>query len=153
MTEPESRELVELDAEECATLLALEPVGRVAVAGADGAPEIVPVNFALRDGDPVFHSHDGLLLDRLLGKPVSLQVDRFDWFHRTGWSVLVTGVAELVDPEDAELVEAADGERDEHDLDTWVAWEHPRLVRVRTQRITGRRIELHQIPLDGRGYL
>lgn len=144
---PDERELVELDDEECATLLALEAVGRLAVGHAGAAPEVVPVNFVVRDGDPVFRSHDGVLLDHVLGAPVSLQVDRFDWFHRTGWSVLVRGVAGLLEPEEFERLPGDD------DLDPWVPGDQPRLVRIRTERVTGRRIELHQIPLDGRGYL
>jgi len=81
--------------------------------------------------------------------PVSLQVDRFDWFHRTGWSVLVHGVAELVDPDLAgALIEEGDDT-----LDTWAPGDQPVLVRVRVEYLSGRRIELQQIPLDGRGYL
>jgi len=145
----EDRELVELDERECSTLLALESVGRVAVGNATEAPDVVPVNFVVCDGDPVFRSHDGVLLDRIVGSHVSLQVDRFDWFHRVGWSVLVAGVGELLDPMEAERLLGSGLD----DLDPWVPGDQPRLVRVRVRRITGRRIELHQVPLDGRGYL
>ncbi|MEI2653510.1 MAG: pyridoxamine 5'-phosphate oxidase family protein [Microthrixaceae bacterium] len=145
----EDRDLVELDEDECATLLVLESVGRLAVGDATAAPDVVPVNFVVRDGDPVFRSHPGVLLDRVLSSPVSLQVDRFDWFHRTGWSVLVHGVAELVDPDLAgALIEEGDDT-----LDTWAPGDQPVLVRVRVEYLSGRRIELQQIPLDGRGYL
>jgi nitroimidazol reductase NimA-like FMN-containing flavoprotein (pyridoxamine 5'-phosphate oxidase superfamily) len=146
----EDRELVELDADECDALLALESVGRLAVQHPDEAPDVVPVNFVIRAGDPVFRSHDGVLLDRVLGAPVSLQIDRFDWFHRTGWSVLVKGVGELVDPSEWS---AATGPEDDEEPDPWVPGSQPRVVRLRAERITGRRIELHQLPTDGRGYL
>lgn len=143
----ERRELVTLDPAECATLLALETVGRLAAPHPSDGPDVIPVNFVLRDGDPVFRTHDGVILDRILGQRVSLQVDRFDWFHRTGWSVLVRGVAELDE-------ETADGSADpRRDPDTWLPGDQPRLVRIRADRVTGRRIELHQVPLDGRGYL
>jgi nitroimidazol reductase NimA-like FMN-containing flavoprotein (pyridoxamine 5'-phosphate oxidase superfamily) len=147
----EDRELVELDPSECATLLEVESVGRVAVAHEGEGPDVVPVNYVVRDGHPIFRSHDGVLLSRLLGAQVSLQVDRFDWFHRIGWSVLARGVAELVAPDEAERM------RSESDAapapDPWVPGDQPHLVRVRVERITGRRIELHQDALDGRGYL
>jgi len=152
MTAPgtdDDREIVELDEESCRTLLGLEVVGRLGVGTPDASPDIVPVNFVVRAGDPVFRSHDGVLLRRVLGARVSLQVDRVDWFHRTGWSVLVQGVAEPVAPEDAAAL-LADGD---DDLDTWLPDDDLVLVRIRADRVSGRRIELHQAPLDGRGYL
>ena len=144
---PDERELVELDADDCAALLALESVGRVAVAaGSDEGPDVVPVNFILRDGAPVFRCHDGVVLDRLLTSPVSLQVDRFDWFHRTGWSVVVRGTAALIDS--AEVAEL-DGD----EPDTWIPTDDTLWVRITPARVSGRRIVLHQVPLDHRGYL
>jgi len=148
MDPTEDRQLVELDTDECASLLTLEAVGRLAVGNGDEAPDVVPVNFVVRDGDPVFRSHGGVLLERVLQSPVSLEVDRFDWFHRTGWSVLVRGVAQLVDPAETDDVLTGDD-----DLDTWVPGDQPLLVRIRVERMTGRRIVLDQVPLDGRGYL
>jgi nitroimidazol reductase NimA-like FMN-containing flavoprotein (pyridoxamine 5'-phosphate oxidase superfamily) len=138
------RELVSLDISECLRLLKLDRIGRLATAGrTQSAPEVVPVNYIL-DGDrPVLRTHDGEILDHALAHPVSLQVDRFDWFHRSGWSVLVQGRAELVRPT-AEL---------QSRLDTWAPGPQPRFVRITPDHITGRLIELHQRPLDPEGYL
>jgi nitroimidazol reductase NimA-like FMN-containing flavoprotein (pyridoxamine 5'-phosphate oxidase superfamily) len=138
------RELVSLDVAECLRLLELDRIGRLATAaGTAMAPDVVPVNYVL-DGDrPVVRTHDGAILDQALALPVSLQVDRFDWFHRTGWSVLVQGRAEIIRP----TVEV------QSRLDSWAPGPQPRFVRITPQRITGRLIDLHQRPLDAAGYL
>jgi nitroimidazol reductase NimA-like FMN-containing flavoprotein (pyridoxamine 5'-phosphate oxidase superfamily) len=140
-SEEADRELVELTLEECLGLLGMERIARLATSR-DGAPDVVPVNFVLREGAPVFRTHEGTILRRALGNEVALQVDRFDWFHRTGWSVLVRGRAELV-------VVAEVGEAPE----PWVPGDKPWLVRIEPTLVTGRRINLHQQPLDSWGYL
>jgi uncharacterized protein len=138
------RELVTLDDSECLTLLRLEAIGRLATTTSTAtAPDVVPVNYAL-DGDrPVLRTHDGEILQQAMAHPVSLQVDRFDWSHRAGWSVLVQGRAEIVQPT-AEV---------EGRLDSWAPGPQPRFLRITPERITGRRIELHQRPLNAEGYL
>ena len=140
---PDERELVELARDECLSLLALELVGRVATASEDGAPDVVPVNYVLHEGAPIFRTHDGTALERLQRGPVSFEVDRFDWFHHTGWSVLVQGVAKVVALEEVSGLE----------LESWAPGRQMRFVRIEPTRITGRRIELHQDPTDAAGYL
>lgn len=138
------RELVELDIEECMTLLAAEAIGRLAVARGDDGPDVVPVNFAL-DGDrPVFRCHPGVVAHHVIGSRVALQVDRFDWYHRTGWSVLVKGVALAVAPSEVAVGAA---------VDTWAERDGAVLVRVETDHVSGRRIEFDLPALDERGYL
>ncbi len=141
------RELVTLERDECLALLDLEPIGRLACASTPGeGPEVVPVNFSLRNGIVRFRTGDGELLQRVLDQPVSLEVDRFDWYHRTGWSVLVSGRATLVtDSEERELHEGR--------IQTWAPGARPHVVAIDVATISGRRIELHQRPLDGAGYL
>ena len=41
----------------------------------------------------VFRTGEGHKFEHLLESPVSVQVDRFDWYRRAGWSILVQGVA------------------------------------------------------------
>ena len=87
--------LSELSTEQCLSLLATQPVGRLALSNPGGAPLVVPVNFVV-DGDAiVFRTDPGLKLRLLDRGPVSFQVDFVDPYHRRGWSVLVTGVASL----------------------------------------------------------
>jgi hypothetical protein len=140
----DDREIVAIELDECLVLLGLEALGRVASQAGDGPPDVFPVNFVLRDGSPVFRTHDGSPLAHLHGRPVTLQVDEFDWFHRTGWSVLVQGRAELVD---ATEVTGLD------DIDSWAPGTQPTYVRIVPTRISGRRIVLHQLPVDSWGYL
>ena len=139
-----ARALVELGEDECYELLARESIGRLACASDDGAPDVVPVNFVLRGGAVWFRAHDGCVLEHVVERPVSLQVDRIDWSHHVGWSVLVHGVAELVDTA-AEVAET---------IDTWAPGDHPRLVCIVPTGITGRRIAIPETPdQSGGGYL
>ena len=94
-------------------------------------------------GAPIFRTHRSQILDRTLSGPVTLQADRIDWAHRTGWSVMVQGAAELVDPADL------DGDVP----DSWLPGDQDCFVRVAPERVTGRRIVLHQDAADERGYL
>jgi hypothetical protein len=82
-----------LDVDECLVLLRWETIGRLAYAQRGEPPIVVPVNFVLVDDDIIFRSHDGPKLDAIREQPVSLQADRYHWYQRTGWSVLVRGVA------------------------------------------------------------
>ena len=137
---------VELTEAECFELLDSQPVGRLAVARPDGPPMVVPVNYR-RDGRAIlFRTGPGLkvLLLRQSGS-VSFQVDAIDWFHRTGWSVLVHGTA----------YEATHWETDHLDLESWTAGDKPTWVRIVTTVVTGRRIEPAELdwPGDPRGYL
>jgi len=137
------RELVELNREECLSLLRGEFVGRIASSVAGGAPIVVPVNFVMDGDDPVYRTRHADSIPHLLGSPVSFQVDRLDPSHRTGWSVLVHGVAELASDSDAGLLHVV----------PWAPGERSVFIRVAAKAITGRRIELHLESLDGRGYL
>ena len=94
-----------LDREECLVLLRWESVGRLAV-GRDGfAPVVVPVNFVL-DGDTIlFRTDAGDTALRLFEGPASFQVDRFDWYRRIGWSVLLQGTAQLLTGDEADALD------------------------------------------------
>ena len=102
-TEAEAHEIIELSVEECLELLATQPVGRVAVSSPGGAPHVVPVNYRMHGEAIVFRSDPGLKIELLRRGPVSFQVDWIDWHQRTGWSVLVQGVAAEVDDHGPEV--------------------------------------------------
>jgi len=109
-------------------------VGRVAVI-AGGRPVVLPVNYAMDGDDVVFRTAEGTKLDAAVrGAPVAFEIDHTDRLYRTGWSVLVSGRAEVV-------TEAADLERvrrlplrpwSTHDTSNWIV--------IRAEEITGRRI-------------
>lgn len=132
-----------LDVDECLVLLRWEVIGRLAVAVPGQAPSVVPVNFVVDHGTIVFRSGAGEKHDHLVGQPVSLQVDRFDWYRRIGWSVLVQGVAHECDASELDDVELA----------PWAPGDMPYAIRIVPTSVTGRRLELSAALLDGRAYL
>src|SRR5664279_1587071 len=88
--------------DECLLLLAQTPVGRVAFIS-DGELVILPVNHAMDGGSIVFRTAAGTKLRAAESAAVvGFEVDGFEPGLREGWSVVVSGTAELV-LEDAEL--------------------------------------------------
>ena len=67
-------------------------------------PFVVPVNYVLSCDTVLFRTHPGTKLDALRRRPVAFQVDSIDEARRTGWSVLVQGIAHEASPHD--LVDA-----------------------------------------------
>jgi nitroimidazol reductase NimA-like FMN-containing flavoprotein (pyridoxamine 5'-phosphate oxidase superfamily) len=122
----------ELNQDECLRLLAKQKVGRLAVAEPGGAPHLVPVNYTLLRGSVVFRSAPGTKLRLLVTEPVTFEVDWSDDIGRTGWSVVVSGLA----------YEASDREIEVEDLrlSSWVERQNSRWVRLVPGSITGRRI-------------
>jgi uncharacterized protein len=64
---------------------------------------------------------------------VSVEVDDIDLFYRTGWSVLLTGKAQL-------LTGPADIEWASSRLQAWAPGRHPFLVKVPSTLMSGRRL-------------
>jgi uncharacterized protein len=78
-----------LGLEECLTLLASRPYGRIAYLDA-GAPSIVPVNHLVDGSTVVLRSLDGGKLGAaIFERPVAFELDDLDFVTRTGWSVIV----------------------------------------------------------------
>jgi nitroimidazol reductase NimA-like FMN-containing flavoprotein (pyridoxamine 5'-phosphate oxidase superfamily) len=60
-------------------------------------PVVLPVHFALLDGDIVWRSAQGTKLnDASAGFVVAFEVDRYDTDHKQGWSVMVQGLAHVI---------------------------------------------------------
>ena len=132
-----------LDPDECLVLLRWETVGRLAYCARGEAPIVVPVNFVVVDDSIIFRSDDGPKLDAIREGPVSLQVDRYHWYQRAGWSVLVRGVAHEVFVGD-----------DVPDPMPWAPGTKGHWVRIVPTAISGRRLELNlEAVLDARAYL
>jgi len=89
-----------LDEAECLSLLGSEPVGRIGLT-ASALPVVLPVNFVLEGRTIVFATEPGLKLDAARAHNVAcLEVDGYDRWAHTGWSVLATGrLAVIEDPE------------------------------------------------------
>lgn len=124
--------LRELSEPECKELLRAQRIGRVAWCDADG-PTMLPVNYR-SDGDQVVFRtspHTALARDFSPG-PAAFEVDAFDDFTQSGWSVLVRGRAELLErdslpPDDQRPEPWAEGTRNVY-------------VRIAADRVTGRRV-------------
>jgi nitroimidazol reductase NimA-like FMN-containing flavoprotein (pyridoxamine 5'-phosphate oxidase superfamily) len=142
MTNPRDPELVELDADECYRLLATHEIGRLGV-NAEHYPLIFPVNYALDRGVIVIRTHPGTKLTAAGHANVTFEVDEIDRRTRTGWSVLVRGLAEEVtSAHRAELVERTRASG----VQPWAPGEHGRWMRIIPQAISGRRIVPGELP-------
>ncbi len=122
--------LAELDRDECLELLASTPVGRVAYCDDEG-PVVIPVNHVVEGEDVLFRISGGSVMARRLGPVAAFQVDAFDDFRESGWSVLVRGRVSWVD---------LDGTPDEARPTPWAEGLRDLLVRITPTTITGRRL-------------
>lgn len=93
----------ELDRDDCLGLLQDEPVGRVALTSR-ALPVVLPVNFAMLDGDIVWRSAQGTKLnDASSGFVVAFEVDHYEPDHKRGWSVMIQGLAHVItEPDELE---------------------------------------------------
>jgi nitroimidazol reductase NimA-like FMN-containing flavoprotein (pyridoxamine 5'-phosphate oxidase superfamily) len=123
-----------LSALECETLLAHHSLGRVAVWSGEH-PAVLPVLYGLLDGDVVFRTAPGeKLIAATLGQEVVFEIDGVEPARRTGWSVNVVGRAELI-------VDRNDQARiSQISIEQWAGDYRDEYVRVRTERLSGRRI-------------
>ncbi|MBF8186197.1 pyridoxamine 5'-phosphate oxidase family protein [Nonomuraea sp. K274] len=126
------RNLKELSAADALRRLASVPLGRV-VFTRHALPAVRPVNHIVADGQIVIRSSTGTILSAevaALEAVVAFEVDELDAEERLGWSVVVTGVAQLVqDPEEAARFKSL--------LRPWVAAEMEQVIRIRPEIITG----------------
>lgn len=135
--------LEEIQKDECLQLLRAMAVGRIAVAMPGEAPLVVPVNYVVDGETVVFRSDEGSKVAALRVGPVAFETDFVDPVRRTGWSVLVRGVA----------YEATQWEIEHVGLESWVSGPKAHWVRIVPESITGRRIRVSDVALDSRGYL
>jgi len=131
-TDRHGLEVIGLD--ECLKLLASKPYGRLAYLDA-GSPAIVPVNHLVDGSSVVLRSLDGRkLAAAIVERPVAFELDDLDFVTRSGWSVVISGRAQIVEDEDAA--------RFEQWLDSWAVQPgmHTTWVRVVPHEVTGRRL-------------
>ena len=120
---------------DCFGLLQSAPLGRIGFV-ANGEVALLPVTFLVDGQDVVFRTAAGGKLSAIeVGHYVSFEVDSYDPAAGTGWSVLVNGLAEVVEPE----AEAA--RLDGLGLVSWGGKAADRVwIRIRPSSISGRRI-------------
>jgi nitroimidazol reductase NimA-like FMN-containing flavoprotein (pyridoxamine 5'-phosphate oxidase superfamily) len=120
-----------MSADECASRIESIDVGRVAWVH-DGAPHILPVNYAIDHGAIIFRTGaDSPMATQLPGSHVAFEVDSVDFGNLTGWSVVVTGTCRPASDQLAgRMTPWADGERSS-------------VFRIEVDAMTGRRLEPH----------
>ena len=122
-----------LDEDQCLRLLATATVGRVAVS-LGALPAVFPVNFALYGRRIVFRTGRGTKLDAAVRQAVvAFEVDAFDTFERSGWSVLAVGRATDI-TDDLQLIGGDVRVR------TWVTGERDHYIAIDAEMLTGRQI-------------
>ncbi|NUO43171.1 MAG: pyridoxamine 5'-phosphate oxidase family protein [Streptomyces sp.] len=124
----------ELGRSECLRLLARVPVGRI-VHTRQALPAVLPVNFTLDDDAVVVRtSATSELVHAIDGSLVAFEADEFDSVAHSGWSVVVTGPARVVE-EQADLERLLrTGPR------SWVSWPQEVFVRIEPELVTGREL-------------
>ena len=128
--------LERLSREECVALMAAEEVGRLVVVES-GRPLIFPVNYALDGEAPVFRTASGTKLWASTHAPVAFEVDSVDKDTKSGWSVVVHGIAQEVTAFDrTDLQYRVAG----LPVAPWAPGEKPSFVRIEPRLITGRRV-------------
>jgi nitroimidazol reductase NimA-like FMN-containing flavoprotein (pyridoxamine 5'-phosphate oxidase superfamily) len=131
-------EMLELDQPECRRLLAATSLGRIAVSvAAWDHPVIRPVNYVFDEDSQsvLIRSDEGAKLIALLqSAKAAFEIDGFDPAGHVGWSVIVVGVTEEV-TNPAELRRIA-----RLGLQPWAPGDKGRWVRLRANRVSGRRI-------------
>lgn len=123
-----------LDRAECLALLRQATIGRVGVS-IGALPSVLPVNFRLVDETVVFRTGAGSKLDAATrGAVIAFEADAVDPVDHTGWSVVVTGIAEELDPAEwADPIMASA-------IPRWAPEGDARLVALSTEVVSGRRI-------------
>lgn len=131
-----ARRALELDGPECWKLLASVPVGRV-VFTQQALPAIRAVNHLVDDGVIIIRSHLGAAIVGHAtaegGAVVCYEADQFDTDLRTGWSVVVTGMARLI--RDSDAIERYRGL-----LEPWFPGDMDHVIAIEPGIVTGRRL-------------
>ena len=131
-----------LDRDTCLELARTVDVGRVAWAEADAPVQVLPVNFAFDGDDVIVRTGFGVLLEAVrAGHRLTFQVDSLEQALRGGWTVLITGTAEVVEP-------GHQAERLGELVRPWAPGPRPVVVRLRADETSGRRLLPHEGGVD-----
>lgn len=138
-------ELETLSAEECISLAATMPIGRIVFTDR-ALPAVQPVNFLIDDGSVIIRTTEGSKLAAATRNAiVAFEIDEFDRRSQAGWSVTLVGRAQSIrDPaESARLARLP--------LQTWAPGRRDHFIRIRPDHITGRRLPA-SVPCNGLPY-
>ena len=123
-----------LDSDECIELLGGRHVGRLAYCTQSG-PRIVPMNYALVGKMLLFRTgFDTEAATHVLGHPVAFEVDDVDEFLQAGWSVVVSGDAQLVPAATLRLLDVPQFPQ------PWAAGDRSMVLQLTLNAVSGRRV-------------
>ena len=127
------RSLGHLSRHEAVELLSTALVGRV-VFSVGALPAVVPVTFAVLDDAVLLRTAAGTRLAKAAdGAVLAFEADEVDPVTRTGWSVVVTGVAEVVtDALRQALIRSV--------VEPFAPGDHRVYIRLPLSVVTGRRV-------------
>jgi uncharacterized protein len=118
----------------CRRLLGSSNVGRLGYC-TDFGPRIVPMNYTFVGEAVTFRTGiDTAASHRLFDHPVAFEVDQFDEFLQTGWSVLVVGNAQPLDEESLLLLDVGQTPQ------PWPEGRRALVVQLPLTMMTGRRV-------------
>ena len=140
LEEEDPRGLLRLPEAKSLSLLAGVPFGRV-VFSRDALPAIRPVNHIVDGGSIIIRTHLGAAVLSAIGMVVGYEADSIDPVTRTGWSVIVIGLAKRV-------VDVDEAARFEQELKPWVSGTMDHVIRIVPEMVTG--FELVADPADVR---
>lgn len=123
-----------LERDDAVRLLESQTLGRIAITSG-AIPVVLPVNFAVRDGEIIIRTSQGTKLHAATRNAVvAFEVDKIDPFSHAGWSVCVTGMArEVTDPNRLAAIERAG-------LAHWAPDGASRVIAISMEIVSGRRI-------------
>jgi nitroimidazol reductase NimA-like FMN-containing flavoprotein (pyridoxamine 5'-phosphate oxidase superfamily) len=139
---PAQGQLRDLPEAEAIELLASVPMGRL-VFTMGGLPTVRPVNHVVDDGAVVIRTHAGSATLKCVGSIVAYEADTVDPIAQTGWSVIVTGKAVLVE-EPSVIARYADLIRPSVDDDMTC------VIRIEAEMINGFRLSVPDGVRQGR---
>jgi hypothetical protein len=125
--------LTHLSRDECLTLMASVPVGRI-IYTRRALPAVELVNFALDHGDIVIRTDRSgkLAAATTRGAVVAFEVDQLDLAGQTGWSVTAIGPSrEVTDPGDLARLETIG-------LRSWAPGARDHFIRISPVMLNGR---------------
>jgi uncharacterized protein len=127
--------LQRLPRDECLTLMASVPVGRI-IYTRRALPAVELVNFALDEGDIVIRTdRSGKLAAATRGTVVAFEADQLDLVGQSGWSVTAVGPsAEVTDPGELARLRAIG-------LRSWGPGDRDQFIRISPVMLNGRHLD------------
>ena len=142
-------ELYQLDESTCLALLGVQHVGRLIVPGDD--PYVIPLNYTPDHDGVVIRTSRRPVIDAVIDRYAVFEVDMFDDRSKSGWSVVVRGVARDISDATELDPDVTSGAVPR----SWAPGERSRVLRISVERVTGRllRGEVSSAPHLEHGYL